>query len=57
MSLFELLYAAKEKYPQGTKTLQGRIIGEIRLNKNCTKIVCDTVNIYDIKTETWIEKL
>lgn len=53
---YELLLRALEEYPPGTKTVKGRVIGNITWNKEMRMIVCDTVNIYNHRTKTWIEK-
>lgn len=56
ISYYNLILQAKEKYPWGTKTVKGKALGEIRWNQRMTHIVCDTVNLYVLAEDKWVEK-
>lgn len=55
MNYYGLLLQAKEKYPWGVKTAQGKSIGEIRWNKDLTRIVSDTITLYILERDEWTE--
>lgn len=55
MTVIQLLKIAKERYPQRTETVKGRVLGQIRWNKDLSRIVSDTVNLYNRDTDSWVE--
>jgi len=57
INYYGLLLQAKEKYPWGTKTVKGKSIGEVRWNKDLTKIVSDTVILLNFAENKWVDKI